>query len=250
MRWKGSSHDPGRRRVHFPRIVKNKLLKAQRDKCAYCGQTHHSRYLRIDHKYPFSRGGSDEIDNLQLLCNPCNMRKGILSDEEFRHRYQRLLPDGSIPSSPIPQALFTEETQRTNNPQNVRAIYNARFTAARERQHAPHAGQSASRTGQHASHAGQPASRTGQSASRTGQHAPYAGQPASRTGQRAPHAGQPASRTGQHAPHAGQPASRTGQPASRTGQRARHAEAFRGYGVLAVVVLLALLASVLLSLLS
>ena len=222
MRWKGSSHDPGRRRVHFPRIVKNKLLKAQRDKCAYCGQTHHSRYLRIDHKYPFSRGGSDEIDNLQLLCNPCNMRKGILSDEEFRHRYQRLLPDGSIPSSPIPQALFTEETQRTNNPQNVRAIYNARFTAARERQHAPHAGQSASRTGQHAPHAGQSASRTGQSASRTGQHAP----------------------------HAGQPASRTGQPASRTGQRARHAEAFRGCGVLAVVVLLALLASVLLSLLS
>ena len=136
MRWKGSSHVPGRRRVHFPRIVKNKLLKAQRDKCAYCGQTHHSRYLRIDHKYPFSRGGSDEIDNLQLLCNPCNMRKGILSDEEFRHRYQRLLPDGSIPSSPIPQALFTEETQRTNNPQNVRAIYNARFTAARER-HGP-----------------------------------------------------------------------------------------------------------------
>ena len=104
MRWGDNSNDPGRRRIRFPRSVKNKLFAAQQGRCAYCGQSHHPRYLRIDHKYPFSRGGSDDFDNLQILCNPCNMRKGILSDEEFRHRYQRLLPtDGSIPLLPFPK---------------------------------------------------------------------------------------------------------------------------------------------------
>ena len=62
------------------------------------------------------------------------MRKGILSDEEFRRRYQRLLPaDGSIPYPPIPQDDFADE-QRTRAPQEVRAIYNERFSAYRQSQ--------------------------------------------------------------------------------------------------------------------
>ena len=142
MRWGNKSNNSGRRRVVFPRRVKNGLLRAQKGRCAYCGHTHRSRYLVIDHKHPVSRGGGDENDNLQLLCNSCNMRKGIQSDEEFRYRYQRLLPvDGSIPSPPIPQDSFSEETQRTKAPRDVRAIYHERFTAARERQGASRAGQ-------------------------------------------------------------------------------------------------------------
>ena len=66
MRWGDNSNDPGRRRIRFPRSVKNKLFAAQQGRCAYCGQSHHPRYLRIDHKYPFSRGGSDDFDNLQI----------------------------------------------------------------------------------------------------------------------------------------------------------------------------------------
>ena len=63
------------------------------------------------------------------------MRKGIQSDEEFRRRYQRLLPaDGSIPYPPIPQDDFADETQRTRAPQEVRAIYNERFSAYRQSQ--------------------------------------------------------------------------------------------------------------------
>ena len=135
MRWDDNPNNSGRRRGVFPRNLKNGLFRAQKGKCAYCGRTHRSRYLEIDHKYPVSRGGNDEIDNLQLLCTPCNMRKGIQSDEEFRRRYQRLLPvDGSIPSPPIPQDIFSEETQYTRASKEVRAIYHKRFTAARERQ--------------------------------------------------------------------------------------------------------------------
>ena len=111
------SNNPGRRRVVFPRHVKNALFRAQKGRCSYCGRTHRIRYLEIDHKFPSSRGGGNQIDNLQLLCTPCNMRKGIQSDQEFRRRYHRLLPrDGSIPVSPIPQEEFSDETQRTRRP--------------------------------------------------------------------------------------------------------------------------------------
>lgn len=124
------------------RKVKNRLFRAQQGRCAYCGRTHRWDYLEIDHKHPVSRGGGDEIANLQLLCSPCNMRKGIQSDEEFRDRYRWLLPpDSSIPVPPIPQDDFSEETQRTRASKKVRAIYHKRFSAARERQGASRAGQ-------------------------------------------------------------------------------------------------------------
>ena len=93
-----------------------------------------NRYLEIDHKWPVSRNGGNELSNLQLLCTACNLRKGIQTDQEFRERYWRLLPpDGSIPDPPIRQELFTRETQYTRAAPTVRSIYRERFAAARRR---------------------------------------------------------------------------------------------------------------------
>ena len=132
MNWgdKPQDMDPGR--VIFPRSVKTQLFMAQRGRCLYCGRTHRIHYLEIDHKYPVSRGGGNELDNLQLLCTPCNMRKGIQSDEEFRRRYRRFLPDyGGVPDHPIPQDDFANETRRTRAAQEVRGIYHRRFSKYR-----------------------------------------------------------------------------------------------------------------------
>lgn len=59
--------------------MKNKIFTTigKRDgfKCHYCGESKIT-LLEIDHILAKSRGGSNHIDNLQLLCSKCNMKKG------------------------------------------------------------------------------------------------------------------------------------------------------------------------------
>jgi hypothetical protein len=123
---------PAHGRVIFPPRVRNALFIEQRGRCRYCGRRMSNRQLEIDHRWPVSRNGGNEYSNLQLLCTACNLRKGIQTDQEFRDRYWRLLPpDGEIPERPIPQAAFSEETQRTRASREVRWLYRERFEKAR-----------------------------------------------------------------------------------------------------------------------
>jgi len=32
--------------------------------------------LQFDHDVPLSRGGGNQVENIQLLCKTCNLRKG------------------------------------------------------------------------------------------------------------------------------------------------------------------------------
>lgn len=47
--------------------------------CVFCGA---SENLTIDHIVPVSRGGTDDIDNLQAACRRCNSSKGNSSHDE------------------------------------------------------------------------------------------------------------------------------------------------------------------------
>lgn len=70
-----------------------------RDKCCQrCGKGPPDVVLHIDHIIPFSRGGSNDADNLRALCAPCNMSKGAKPprDREVGERYRTAPRDGLV----------------------------------------------------------------------------------------------------------------------------------------------------------
>lgn len=58
------------------------ILKAQRGRCAYCRCNISNRYT-VDHITPVIRGGSNDPNNLQLTCKPCNSSKGAKHPLDF-----------------------------------------------------------------------------------------------------------------------------------------------------------------------
>ena len=90
-------------------------MRWQRGLCAYCGRRYSAHYLDIDHMAPAAYGGSNDPSNLQVLCGPCNRRKGDQTDREFRRRYAGLVPGRRLtpPSPPASQRQFDAITRRS-----------------------------------------------------------------------------------------------------------------------------------------
>ena len=69
-----------KRARHIPNSVRNDVLARDGYQCVYCGGTDD---LAIDHIFPFSRGGSNTPDNLQVLCRSCNSSKGDSIPDDY-----------------------------------------------------------------------------------------------------------------------------------------------------------------------
>ena len=110
-------------------------MRRQDNTCMYCGYRRVAASMDIDHIIPVVRGGSNNEDNLQVICRPCNQRKGLQTDEEFRTRYSRLVPRRRLtpPSRRISQREFREETQRTSQGASVQHFRRTRFISNREK---------------------------------------------------------------------------------------------------------------------
>lgn len=61
--------------------IKRKVFERDGRYCAVCGC---SEKLCIDHIIPVSRGGFTVLDNLQVLCEKCNLQKSNMTMEEFK----------------------------------------------------------------------------------------------------------------------------------------------------------------------
>ncbi len=66
-----SAGSPIRRSI--PRDVRLRVWERDGGRCTVCASEFDLQY---DHVIPFALGGGSSEDNLQLLCGPCNQRKG------------------------------------------------------------------------------------------------------------------------------------------------------------------------------
>jgi len=117
---------------NVPDQTRSAVFKRDGNACLKCGST---EALSIDHVMPLSKGGSNEIGNLQTLCSRCNSSKGD-STKDYRStgdgvtksedqtnvdptlsqrqpneestmvRVAPLIPDSLIPDSLIPDSGF------------------------------------------------------------------------------------------------------------------------------------------------
>lgn len=118
---------------------KPELHRGQNGRCMYCGVRRRIEQLEMDHMVPVERNGSNDFCNLQLLCKPCNARKGIHTDQEFRRRYQELVPMTrrnrrlEPPQRTIPQREFRRVTQETDTAEGVRDFRATKYITPRQK---------------------------------------------------------------------------------------------------------------------
>lgn len=59
-------------RSPIPASVRLAIYERDGHRCVTCDTT---ESLTLDHVYPWSKGGTDNPENLQTMCRPCNSRK-------------------------------------------------------------------------------------------------------------------------------------------------------------------------------
>lgn len=67
---------------YIPASVRAAVFDRDGDKCQYCGAV--DVQMHIDHVVPFSKGGSNDIENLTVACASCNLSKRDKTIEEWR----------------------------------------------------------------------------------------------------------------------------------------------------------------------
>ncbi|MBD2654847.1 HNH endonuclease [Synechocystis sp. FACHB-383] len=76
-----------RPRIPIPVSVREYIFQRDNYRCCSCGLGLGETALQIDHIIPLAKGGSNDMSNLQTLCQGCNSSKGAKFDPRFRRRY-------------------------------------------------------------------------------------------------------------------------------------------------------------------
>jgi 5-methylcytosine-specific restriction endonuclease McrA len=95
------SWGPEYERKRIGKKEREDLFARQKSKCMYCGfRSKEISRFEVDHKIPIAKNGRNRFSNYQLLCGPCNKRKGKMTDGEFRRKY-KLTPARQVKGPPL-----------------------------------------------------------------------------------------------------------------------------------------------------
>lgn len=67
---------PARRRDPISPATRARIMERDGFRCRRCGAGPRDERLVVDHVVPVALGGSSDDENLQTLCDPCNIGKG------------------------------------------------------------------------------------------------------------------------------------------------------------------------------
>lgn len=70
-----------RRNIEYWQELRKEVFVRDNFTCSYCGKI--GGVLECDHIIPFSKGGSNELNNLTTSCRKCNRQKKDKSVDEF-----------------------------------------------------------------------------------------------------------------------------------------------------------------------
>lgn len=92
---------------YIPERTRKVLIDRANNTCVICGRKFSFTYLHIDHRTPVSLGGKATFDNLQVLCQWCNLSKSnhLLDPRSYRDGYV-------IPIIPLTDKIVSEEILR------------------------------------------------------------------------------------------------------------------------------------------
>lgn len=81
-------------RVHMPMWVKNSVKYRDNGRCVMCNknltgllETEIIREKQYDHIVPLERGGLNDVTNIQLMCQECNIKKGIEAETSDNYSF-------------------------------------------------------------------------------------------------------------------------------------------------------------------
>ena len=96
---KDKFYDSKNIRHHFTKEEREKIFHDNNEKCNICDKKLSAGKYQIDHILPLASGGDNEIENLQILCNPCHF-------EKTKHEHE----NGYIKTSPT-ESSFNSTTR-------------------------------------------------------------------------------------------------------------------------------------------